>query len=283
MHQRLRITTIVENTPGAPGLLGEHGLAFWIEAHEHRVLFDTGQGPALFPNAAKLGVDLTTAEAIVLSHGHYDHTGGLRQALEAAPEAALYAHPDAFKPKYAVRGGVGSRAIGVPDLDEPAVRELAGEFIPVTETAEVFPGLFVTGPIARTTDFESVTTSFYLDEKGTRPDNVIDDQAMYIRHAAGTIVILGCAHAGVVNTLEAVSRLTGDRTLHAVLGGMHLSGASRERLERTAEAFARYEMRRIAPMHCTGEKATAFFAQRFPDRFERGMAGSVFEFGDAPG
>jgi len=279
MIRKLRILTLVENNAGS-GLRAEHGLSVWIEADNRRILFDTGQGDALMPNASALGVPLQSADAIVLSHGHYDHTGALAAALKAAAGASLYLHPAAVENKYGINPQPPNRYIGMPDEARRAVRSRLQDVVWTSLPTRVAPDVFVTGPIPRHTDFESVD-GFCLDEQCSTPDDMLDDQALYMFTADGIIVVLGCGHSGVVNTLDYVAALTGTDRFAAVIGGMHLGGASEARLAATADTLARYDVQLIAPCHCTGAAAVGYLSSRFPDRCVECNAGTRFESDEA--
>jgi len=152
--EKARITVLVENTAESPGLLAEHGLAFWIEVGSQCILFDTGQGGVLVINAYRLGISLSRVDAVVLSHGHYDHTGGLADALRANRPAAVYAHPAAMKPKFARNKDGTSREIGVPVACEQAIERRRGQFVLTEEPTPVSSVLMATGPVPRVTEFE---------------------------------------------------------------------------------------------------------------------------------
>ena len=274
----IRVTVLVENTPGGPGLPGEHGLAFWVEAGPKRVLFDTGQGKALSGNAHKLGVSLERTDAVVLSHGHHDHTGGLAQVLQAAPQAKVFAHPRAFQKKYGRNDDGTGRDIGIRRPDEDKARGRAEDLIWTNQPTEICHGLFVTGEIPRATDLEDTGGKFFVDEQCLRPDPLIDDQAMFFDSAAGTVVLLGCAHAGVINTLRYVRELTGGKPVYAVMGGMHLVNATPERIDRTAEALRQLNVARLGLAHCTGIGAAARLCSAFPGRCFACSAGTVVEY-----
>jgi 7,8-dihydropterin-6-yl-methyl-4-(beta-D-ribofuranosyl)aminobenzene 5'-phosphate synthase len=278
MIQQLRVTTLVENSVYTRGLLAEHGLSFLVEADGRGVLFDTGQGNVILGNALRLGIQLDTLDAIVLSHGHDDHTGGLADVLRAAGGPRILLHPAALEAKYVRLEAPPHRAIGFPETCRHALESDARKSEWTRKPTEILPGLEATGEIPRTHDFEDVGGAFYLDESCQRPDPLVDDQALFADCEAGLVVILGCAHSGVINTLEYVTRLTGRNRVHAVLGGMHLINASRRRIEATADAFETYGVEKIAPCHCTGSKAVSYFQSRFGDRVVDCSTGTRFRF-----
>jgi 7,8-dihydropterin-6-yl-methyl-4-(beta-D-ribofuranosyl)aminobenzene 5'-phosphate synthase len=278
MSKDVRITVLVENTVESPGLLAEHGLAFWIEAGSQCILFDTGQGNVLLNNTYRLGISLSRIGAVVLSHGHYDHTGGLAEALRGNRPNAIYAHPGALKPKFARNKDGTSREIGIPGLCEQAVERRRDQLVLTETPTPISSGLMVTGPVPRVTDFEDTSGPFFLDAQCAKPDPLVDDQALFFDSTEGTVVLLGCAHAGVINTLRYVRQLTGERPIHAVLGGMHLAGASAQRLKRTIDELRELNIHRLGPAHCTGRAATAALWDALPDRCIPWHVGTQVEF-----
>jgi 7,8-dihydropterin-6-yl-methyl-4-(beta-D-ribofuranosyl)aminobenzene 5'-phosphate synthase len=272
----LELTVLVENQPLGRGLLGEHGLAFHLRADGHDVLFDTGQGLTLTHNADRLGVDLGALDAIVLSHGHYDHIGGLPSVLERCGAVDIYLHPQAVQPKFNRYG----KDIGAPS---PALSALgkAKTLHMVEKPTEILPGLFASGSIPRRNAFEDTGGPFYCDTHKQHEDLLPDDQALYVLLPEGVVVILGCCHAGVVNTLEYISELTGGLPIHAVIGGTHLLRASQERLSHTAGLLETLDVKILAPNHCTGLNAQCYLRTRFPERFVEAPAGKRFTFGEA--
>jgi 7,8-dihydropterin-6-yl-methyl-4-(beta-D-ribofuranosyl)aminobenzene 5'-phosphate synthase len=263
MPERGRVTILVDDQVHDGGLLAEHGLAFWIELRGRRLLFDTGQGMVITHNAARLSIPLHRVDGVALSHGHYDHTGGLGQVMEASPRTEVYAHPAALGRKYAGDGTV--REAGMP----PAVREKLLEhreaLTLVERPLELDGGLFLTGEIPRRTGYETTGGSFFADEDAREEDPLPDDLAVFFESGAGTVVLVGCAHAGVINTLQHIRELTQGRPIHAVVGGMHLAAASQERLDRTIADLRELGVKRIGPCHCTGAAATAELWSAFPD------------------
>lgn len=273
----LRITVLVENTSGGRWLLAEHGLSFWIELGREKIFFDTGQGQALKHNAVRLNIQLDLAQDIVLSHGHYDHTGGLSDVLPLVKHPRVFVHPQAFAPKYVRNADGSARDVGT---DKPIVQAVRSQVRVrwVNEPMAIGAGLWCTGPIPRTNDYEDPGGAFFKDETCRELDEFPDDQAAFLETKAGTVVILGCAHAGVINTLHYVRSLTANRPIHAVLGGMHLLQASPTRMERTVAELRRLGVKRLMPCHCTGFAAKARLWREFPECYEEIHVGAVVTF-----
>jgi len=258
--------------------MGEHGLAFWVETNEHCLLFDTGQGLVLANNAGKLKLDLDAVDTVVLSHGHYDHTGGLASLLRCGTrEVRLYAHPDALLPKYSKKDGT-ARKIGIPFDSRQALLNPRSKLIKTCESAEVARGAWATGEIPRHHCEEVIEDAFFLDPEGNERDSSLDDQALFIETERGLVVLLGCAHSGVINTLDHVQHLAEDKPICSVIGGMHLSSASGERVAWTIAELRRFDLQHLAPMHCTGMKASAALWNTFSGIYATGGVGSVYEF-----
>jgi 7,8-dihydropterin-6-yl-methyl-4-(beta-D-ribofuranosyl)aminobenzene 5'-phosphate synthase len=274
---KIQITVLVENTAEGAGLLGEHGLSYWIDLGGQYVLFDTGQGHVLAGNAYKLGVPLHEVTAVALSHGHYDHTGGLAEVLRHNARCQVFAHADSVAPKFACRNGSG-REIGIPYSAERALQQGGDRWIRTQRPTKIVGPLTATGPVPRLTSFEDTGGPFFLDPSGTRPDPLVDDQALFFETSLGTVVLLGCAHAGVINTLRYIQTLTENRPVHTVLGGMHLLNASPQRLQQTIDELRQLDLRRLGPAHCTGAAATAALWNALPGICVGCHVGSRFEF-----
>jgi len=277
MGNRLRITVLVENFAGRRGVLAEHGLAFGINLRGRTALFDTGQGLALAHNAKVLSFDLGGVGDVILSHGHYDHADGLGEVFKAGSHARMYVHPAAIAPKYARSDDGESHDIGMSPATKELIHKCGDRVTWTRQPTEVYEGLFVTGEIPRRTEYEDVGGPFCSDQGG-QPDPLIDDQAVFVDTRLGTVVLLGCGHAGVVNTLLHVGELTGGRPIHAVMGGMHLVNASRERVQRTIDDLRGLDIARMGPGHCTGHAAIAKLWSAFPGTCHPCATGMTMEF-----
>ncbi len=276
----INITLLVDNK-AKQGLLSEHGFAAWIEFEDRRLLFDTGQGPALESNVGCLDIDLRTTDVLVLSHGHYDHTGGVPLVIERAPAVQVYAHPAVTEPRYAIREGV-ARSIAMAATVGSALESLpTGGMHRLTRPLEVADGVALTGPIPRLTDYEDTGGPFFTDAAGAHPDPIPDDLALWLRTERGLVVVTGCSHAGLINTLHHVRRVSGEPRLHAVLGGFHLLEAGDRRIERTMAALEELDPDLIVPCHCTGDQAVEKLRRVFRERVAPGSAGDTYTFGVA--
>ena len=274
----IRITTLSENTAGSGEFIGEWGLSILVETKEATVLLDTGKGYSMTHNADTLGIDLGKIERVVLSHGHFDHTGGLRQLLRRMKkEVVLVAHPDVWQPKYLRREGESHRFIGIP-FQQNELESLGARFHLSSQPVHIAQGVMTTGEIPMVTGFEQVDSGLFVKEGSAwKPDKVMDDQALIVKTRQGLIVILGCAHRGMINTLYYAKHIAGDEKIYAVIGGSHLISASEERLWQTIAVLRDLEVQRLGLCHCTDLPAISVLAQEFGDKFFFNKAGSSIE------
>jgi 7,8-dihydropterin-6-yl-methyl-4-(beta-D-ribofuranosyl)aminobenzene 5'-phosphate synthase len=276
---KFKITTLCENNigHGSQNLIGEHGLSFYVEADDRRILFDTGQNLGLANNAEVLGIDLSRIDTVVLSHGHYDHSRGLKTLLNCNTDFTLCAHPDVFSPK--VRGtGDGHKYIGIP-IDRNALEQKGIKIQLDKDPVSLAAGITTTGEIPFTNDFEAVGSEFYLKNGDDfTADTLADDRALILDTKKGLVVLLGCSHRGVINTLNHVTQIAGRNTIHAILGGLHLGKASDEKLEKIVDHLHTFGLDKIGVGHCTGPKAFVALANEYKEKVFLNTVGNVMEF-----
>lgn len=274
---KVAISILVENSTPLPDFQGEYGFAALVKVDKKSFLFDTGSKDALLKNALLAGVDLDQINDLVISHGHFDHTGAVMPFLQTGRNKRIYAHSNIFVPRYAVAGEI-KREIGVK-FNQLELMANGAEFIATDEFTEIHPAVYVTGKIPRNTNYEDVGGSFWMyDNDKLIPDNIIDDMSMIINHPEGLIIISGCAHAGIINTIEYSRMKTGQAKVLAFIGGTHLIRASEERLAKTVAALRGYDVQKIIVCHCTGFNATVRLYNELGSRVIKGETGMTFQF-----
>ncbi|HDZ89821.1 MAG: MBL fold metallo-hydrolase [Deltaproteobacteria bacterium] len=266
-------------------LLAEHGLSLLVTVYDgegaHTVLFDTGYTSMGVPhNLDRLGVDLTRVEALVLSHGHMDHTGSLYAVLDRIPGTIpLVVHPGAFEATRYFGLADGRKLLFPRILKRDELEKRNVELVErKTPSSLAHERIMVTGQVERITPFEKGLPNAVLERDGkVENDPIADDQALVINlRDRGLVVISGCSHAGIVNTILYARKLTGMEKVHAVMGGFHLSGPYFEKIiEQTIEEFRKMAPDYLVPMHCTGWKAIQRMSQEFQDQFILNSVGST--------
>ncbi len=276
-----RITVLCENTVQGLGFIGEHGFAALIETPGQRILFDTGQGFSLIQNSLRLQKDLRQVSKLVLSHGHVDHVGGLMAFLDVKGACPVIAHPDIFTERFWLMpspgGGEKPVSIGVP-WPQAWLTTRGAKFEWLRDFTEITPGVFVTGEVPRKTLFELGSPKFVVShDGGLIPDSFRDDFSMVLKTSRGLVIVLGCAHAGMINILNHAVEQTGERRIYAILGGTHLGLSPQPQYDPTIKALEEFDIQILAVSHCTGQGPVARLASEFKDRFAFGHVGFVLE------
>ena len=268
---------------GNVGAIAEHGWSVWLETSSGPFLFDTGLGNTLLTNARFFNIPLEDAQAILLSHHHHDHTGGLLGALRAIRNASnrtsipVYAHPDLFKDSFSESKGRLSFS-GLPHT-RSALETSGAEFHLETGWREIAPGLHMTGEVPRRTAYEfgDVNIKHYDDSGSIAVDPIRDDQTVVIDTPSGLFVVLGCSHAGLINILTYITEQTGKSHFHTIMGGTHLGPVGADQINQTIAALHEFDISRIGVSHCTGQKVAARLAHEFGDRFFFCSVGATVE------
>jgi len=273
-----KITVLCENTVAGAGLLAEHGFSAFVETPEGNILFDTGQGFSLLHNALRLKKDLGQVEQVVLSHGHFDHTGGLMMFLGAYGPHDIVAHPDVLRERFRLApmgDGEAPLSIGVP-WPEAYLTTRGAKLVYRSSFEEIARDVFITGEVPRKTPFETGDPKFVVrNGDGWAPDAFLDDYSLILKTPRGLVILLGCAHAGLINILEHAIAQTGEDRICAILGGTHLGFSPDSQLEGTLQALKGYKIELLATSHCTGQRPVARLAAEFGQRFAFGNVGFV--------
>jgi 7,8-dihydropterin-6-yl-methyl-4-(beta-D-ribofuranosyl)aminobenzene 5'-phosphate synthase len=274
---KLRITILCENGAGpVSGTLGEHGFAALVEGKNIRLLFDTGQGETLLHNAMRMNKDLHTVDKVAISHGHYDHTGGLLPLLRNCGAKEIFAHPGIFSHRYRVKDTGESIPIGIP-YDQTFLRGMGADFSLGEKFREIAPGVFLTGEVPRKTCHGEGGTGLFCDDAGCMPDPLLDDQTLIIRSEKGLVLLFGCCHAGMINTIQYAVEQTGMSDIYALMGGTHLGYCSPGHMEDIVKYLRGYDIRKICGSHCTGFAASARLLKEFPGQFQYAQVGYTLE------
>lgn len=273
----------------SPGISvhAEHGLSYHIEAvvngKSHFLMFDYGLDPVgILNNIELLGIDLKKVEAFGLSHGHFDHWSGLMDILERVAQGTpLYVGEETFAHRYSLRPG-SDELTDLGRLEREAIKKQGiAKIVEVREPVEVIPGCYMTGNIGRITEYEKGSPSL-LVKRGEKieQDKFPGEQAIACHvKDKGLVVISGCAHAGIINTVRHAQKITGIGKVHVVIGGFHLVNAPQEVIEKTVDDMQAIAPDHIIPAHCTGFEAILTFAEKMPHQFILNTAGTQYVFG----
>ena len=289
-----RVKRMLAPPPSAP--MSEPGLSILIKTtsgeDSHTTLLDTGiSGTCLLHNARVLPNSIAAltgavtarfeeTESVVLSHGHFDHYGGLIPLLEETQKSLpVYLHPDAFVPR---RIAVTPEfAVPLPAINEAAARQAGAEFIKSTGPVSIAAGsILLSGEVRRQVDFEKGMPNTQAEINGEWvTDPFLDDQGIAIHiKGKGLVIIGGCSHSGIINTIRHFQEVTGVTTIHAVMGGFHLAGENEKVIEPTISEMKTFNPDVIIPMHCTGWNAINRFSKEMPDQFILNGVGSTYLF-----
>jgi 7,8-dihydropterin-6-yl-methyl-4-(beta-D-ribofuranosyl)aminobenzene 5'-phosphate synthase len=284
-----KITKRYRVVPGK-SVHAEHGLAYYVESIVNgkttSCMFDYGLDPAgVMNNIALLGLDLGKANAFSLSHGHFDHWMGAVSILKQnqsriAKGTPFYVGEEAFARRYSLRPGT-TEAMDIGQLKKEDIEALGLKVVEVKDPVQIIPGVYFTGNIERVTSYEKVPPSLLI-KRGEKPepDDFRGEQAIFFNiKGKGLLVLSGCAHAGIVNTVKHAQKIVGTDKVHAVMGGFHLINAKPEVIQNTVADIKAMKPDYIIPTHCTGFEAITTFAREMPAEFNLNTAGTQYTFG----
>ncbi|MBW1914641.1 MAG: MBL fold metallo-hydrolase [Deltaproteobacteria bacterium] len=280
VYQMIKFTILCENTVlSSSDIIGEHGLSVLIEKDNRSYLFDTGQGMGILHNAMYFKKDLSTLDQIFLSHGHYDHTGGLLKALKQVKNIKVHGHSDIFLKRFAMTKRYGKdvkKDISIPEA-RYVYESMGANFVLDKKFREAVPGIWLTGEVPRLTSFEKGDSRLVVEQSdGLFPDHVNDDQALAVETPKGLAVILGCAHSGMINTLTHIVKNL-DRKIYMVVGGTHTGFLDKKQLDQTIDAAKGFSIEKLGVSHCSGITGAMRFMQEFGKSFFPANAGVEIE------
>jgi len=235
---KISIVTLYDNYLAAPGLKTGWGFSCLVKAGKKNILFDTGADfETLFYNMERMGIDIKRVDSVFLSHVHGDHTGGLKGVLKKSENLTVYI-PDSF-----------------PDSIRELIKSFGGEYVNVKEPAEISEEIFSTGELG----------------------DLIKEQSLILNSEKGLIIITGCAHPGILNTIEKAKEMFPEEKIYLVLGGFHLTGASDYRLNSIIDRFKELEVQKVAPCHCSGDRCRELFKKEYKENFIENGVGKIIE------
>jgi len=279
----LKVTTLADNLTFHGNLLGQWGLSFLVEVtglddRKHTLLLDTGAvKDALLFNIDRLRINLSTLEAIIVSHGHRDHTAAtVELAARSRRRIQVIAHPHAFKKRFVLTRDGKKRFSQVPKGErEKDIKQIGAKLVLTEEPYQIIPGVTTTGEIPRVTRFEKIPGRRYI-LVGRKPerDRILDDQALIVNvRGQGAWILTGCAHSGIINTLKRLEKIVPSLSVHAIIGGFHLVYKKEDEIKPVIDALRSYRPKLISPCHCTGFLATRMIWEAFERQFVLNFSG----------
>lgn len=290
----IRVTTLAENHPN-PVLCvpGEHGLSMKVEYKGNSLLFDTGQTGIFLDNADKMNIDLTDINDIILSHGHYDHTGGLQSFLEKYSGKDIYVGRNFFEKKYRKNPDGSIVYNGNPFLSEDSTEQADPDNVAVIKESgstvhiinnciyKMDAGVWLVRDFEMKNSFEKLNGSFYVGRNSEYyPDRFPDEVVLCLETTKGIVILAGCSHAGIINIVETVKGHFTGKPIRGIIGGTHLIHAGEERLNRTIEELKKQNLEFLAVSHCTGDDNIYRIRKEFGERFIMNITGNQIEFSE---
>lgn len=270
-----KLTILVNDAAEVP-YLKEHGIAILIEYNGSRILFDTAQNEALFYNAKQLDISFLELNSLILSHGHYDHGGNVFKILEKNPLITFFAHPDCLNKRYSYHKGKEPKFAGLSEINEKAITSLPSDHCSWCDIpTEIIPNVWVTGEIPKKNNFEDTGGDFYLDKEGQIVDLLKDDLSMWIVDKGELVIVCGCCHSGIINTIEYIKKISKISKIKTLIGGFHLKKANEARISKSIKYLNSLGINKIIPLHCTGKNIIKIFKEKLDTEVVDGKTGLV--------
>lgn len=278
----MKFTFLMENKTYKSGLLAEHGLSLLIETKGHNLLFDAGATGAFVSNCVKMGIDLEKVDMAVISHGHYDHTGGFPEFCRINAKAPVFMHRNALRTSYGMENGeLEKETSGIRWTDEE-LKKMASRIVFTDGVLKLDDNIYLTGTVPVDEDFIP-TEKFYYKETTPEGEKIIEDdmsheQCLVIKEAGGIFIFSGCSHRGVINAINVCKSIFPGEPVRALVAGMHLYSSPREAGEKVVEQVARENIEKLFPVHCTGIEGISMLKTAAGDRCIIAGAGDEYEF-----
>lgn len=271
----MEILTLIDNLVYGEGLTAEHGLSFLIKVKNKTILFDTGQTGAIVHNANYLAEDLNDVDAVVISHGHYDHCGGLESFLAVNSHATIYLKQRALSEKYSVHGSI-KKFVGF-SLKKP-LDDYPNSFVFLDEDTEIFPGVkLITEIFDYTHDLVAEGDFFEKSDMKFLQDPFADELFMLINERNKNHLFTGCSHKGILNILKTAYEKLNHRKIDSVSGGMHFGGALLDQLDQHIDRFEVFGIEKLYLNHCTGIDGYLRLKNKFPLAVQYAFTGYHYE------
>lgn len=274
----LRITTLIENELNRDkSLNAEHGISLYVEVDGKKILFDTGQSGNFVKNAEKLNIDLNDLDYVIISHSHYDHSGGFEKLVqEYDNDFKLFLGEGFFKEKHSLSGDI-YRYVGSP-FREGFLKEKNIETEYVTSIKYITENAMIITDFERDPEYENVNEAMCLKEGDKFVfDKFRDEVALAIDTDEGIVVLVGCSHPGIVNMVETIIKRTG-RDIYGVIGGTHLMKEDDKKINKVIDYLKEKEIKQIGACHCTGKQGETMLSQQMEDEFFSNNTGNVLEY-----
>ena len=273
----MKIVVLIEDKEvGKKGLETEHGLSVYMEVDDKKILFDTGQSGKFIDNAKALDVDLKSLDYVLISHGHYDHSGGLKRLIgEIGTDIELFVGKDFFDNKYSLRESGDYKYVGNP-FDRSYLREkgIKTEYVD-SDMLNITENLMVFTNFNRKEEFENNNQKMFLKEGGVyKLDEFPDEISIGIKTDKGLIVVVGCSHPGIVNILDTIMDRTGMK-IHQVIGGTHLVEEDDDKINKVIDYLKEKDIKFVSACHCTGKQGETMLGQQLEDGFMEMKTGDI--------